>query len=100
MKLEDIKKGMIVIEKIGNNEVRIVKIKITKHYGPRRPVCVRFSNGHSEYYSAEDLEKIITEKTLKNRDTIKLCVQGNRETKPKAYKENRTRIQNTKPFSK
>jgi len=56
VKLEDIKKGMTLIEDIGGLEVRVVKMGITKHFGPHRPVCVRFPDKHSEYYSPDDLE--------------------------------------------
>lgn len=56
MKLEDIKKGMVLIEQIAGKTVKVVKINITKHYGPNCPVCVRFADNHTEYYAPEDLE--------------------------------------------
>jgi len=59
MKLDEIKPGMEVKELIGNEVVRIVSIKETKHYGPLRSVRVRFQDGHYEFYSPEDLEIMI-----------------------------------------
>ena len=56
MNIKCIKKGMFCIEDIGQEEVEVIAIKITKHYGPNRPVKVRFSDGHYEYYAPEDLK--------------------------------------------
>jgi len=57
MKLEEIKVGDIVIEDIAKERVKIIAIKETKHYGPNRPVKVRFSDRHYEYYAPKDLIK-------------------------------------------
>jgi len=57
MILKNIKIGMFVREEISGEKVKVIGIKETKHYGPQRIVCVKFSNRHTEYYSPEDLTK-------------------------------------------
>jgi len=58
MKLKEIKTGEIVVEEISGKKVKVIAIKETKHYGPERPVRVRFSDGHYEYYAPEDLIQV------------------------------------------
>ena len=58
MELNVIRKGLVVRETISNEVVYVVSIGVTKHYGPNRPVRVRFKDGHAEYYTPEDLTPI------------------------------------------
>jgi hypothetical protein len=55
VKLKDVKIGMTVIEQITLKQVKVIRIGITKHYGPKRPVQVRFADGIREYYAPKDL---------------------------------------------
>lgn len=55
MKMKDIKVGMLVREVLSNEVVKVVSTKASAHYGPNRPIRVRFADHTLQYYAPEDL---------------------------------------------